>query len=117
MTIDEMYIQMKEHFSKPDAVLGKTGINCLYRLDSDPLSPVRCAVGCLIPDDKYNPVWEGLGIRDAMKESNMADVLGISVGDSNAVGFLLAAQREHDDSTSTTTFLAGLEDVYKKWRD
>jgi len=120
MTIDEMYNQMKEHFSKPDAVLGKEmaiGGMCFYRLDRDPLSPVRCAVGCLIPDDKYNPDWEGLSVRDAMKESNMADVLGISVGDSDAVGFLQAAQSVHDTSLNTTSFLAGLESVYNNWRD
>jgi hypothetical protein len=121
MTIDEMYNQIKDHFSKPDAVLSKSppdrGGMCFYRLDRDPLSPVRCAVGCLIPDDKYNPDWEGLSVLDAMKESNMADVLGISVGDSNAVGFLLAAQRQHDNTTSTTSFLEGLENAYNSWRD
>jgi len=121
VTIDEMYNQMKDHFSKPGAVLGKEMVNigggsCYYRLDRNPASPVRCAVGCLIPDDKYDPDWEGLGIS-AMKKSNIGEVLGIPVGDSRAFNFLLAAQREHDDATSTGSFLVGLEHVYNRWRD
>jgi hypothetical protein len=123
MTIDEMYNQMKDHFSRPGAVLSKSppesGGMGYYRLDRDPLSPARCAVGCLIPDDKYNSDWEGLNVLDAMDESNIGEILGVSKKDAKSVSFLMAAQRQHDThtSTSTTSFLEGLENVYDKFRD
>ena len=62
-TKQEAYDKIVEHFSKPDAVLGRdefTG-NGVSRRKSDPASPVRCAAGCLIPDEKYQAAFEGHG--------------------------------------------------------
>ena len=39
--------------------LGPTGINCAYRGDNG----TKCAVGCLIPDEKYSSSLEGFSIQ------------------------------------------------------
>lgn len=69
MTVTEIREKVIEHFSKPDAVMGyvknpdaetaeEIDGKCVYRGDGDPASPVRCAFGCLIPDEIYNPNWD-----------------------------------------------------------
>lgn len=54
----EAYENIREHFSQPDAVLGKSNSGCFYRGDGDPQSPIRCAFGVLIRDDLYKPEME-----------------------------------------------------------
>lgn len=56
MTAQEAYEKIRAHFTKPDAVFSwdESKNNCVYRKDGDPASPVRCAVGVLIPDKFYD---------------------------------------------------------------
>ena len=44
------------HFSKPEADYGLNGDygQCVYRGPNNK----RCAIGCLIPDEIYDPVWD-----------------------------------------------------------
>lgn len=60
MTEREIIAKVREHFSRPDAQYGYDAESacCVYRLDNDPASPVRCAVGVLIPDEAYVPEIE-----------------------------------------------------------
>jgi hypothetical protein len=128
MTVDEIYNQIKEYFSRPDAVFamkdrGKDRLSsCVYRLDNDPSSPVRCVVGCLIPDDLYNPAWERAGVNSLIRHRpDFAAAIGVTQ-DSEAYKFLVVVQPIHDgfarDEVSTVKdFLNRLEEVYNNWRD
>lgn len=77
--------KVREHFEEtrqfaieptPDGCVTN---RCLYRGDGDPKSEVRCAVGCLIPDELYelNRDWEGSAVsnelRDALVEAGVID--------------------------------------------
>ena len=125
MTVDDIYNQIKEYFSRPDAVFamkdrGKDG-NCVYRLDNDPSSPVRCVVGCLIPDDLYNSDWEGAGVNVLIKHRpDFGAAIGVTQ-DSEAHKFLVVVQPMHDtfarDEVSTVKdFLNRLDEVYNNFR-
>jgi hypothetical protein len=118
MTIDEMYNQIKDHFSKPGSVLSKNAnLACYYRLDKDPASSVRCAVGCLIPDDLYNPNWEGNSFYDLFTEfDDFGPILNIKKDD-KAYDFLKEAQYDHDGSHSVDYFLDKLKDSYDRHKD
>lgn len=72
MTNQEAYDAILAHFEQDGAVFGWGDIrriddngyvsverDCVYRGNGDPKSPLRCAFGCLIPDDLYNPGMEG----------------------------------------------------------
>lgn len=56
-----------------------------------------CAVGCLIPDDKYDPSLEGLNIH-SIAHSMMASILEVSVEEyrNNTKDLLSALQGIHD---------------------
>jgi len=125
MTIDEIYNQIKEYFSRPDAVFamkdrGKDG-NCVYRLDNDPSSPVRCVVGCLIPDDLYNSAWERAGVDALIKHRpDFGAAIGVTQ-DSEAHKFLAVVQPihdrlAHDEASTVKDFLNRLEEVYNDYR-
>src|SRR5690348_4139130 len=43
--------------------------NCAYRAEGD-RGMLKCAVGCLIPDELYTPVIEGFGVMPEMGSSN-----------------------------------------------
>lgn len=69
MTDREAIDKMIEHFSKPGAVYGVETLaeygdspSCVYRLDYDAASEVRCSVGVLIPDDEYCILFEGVTV-------------------------------------------------------
>jgi len=44
---------------KPARITLKSIVQCAYRTDQG----LKCAIGCLIPDDKYDPKMEGKDIR------------------------------------------------------
>lgn len=59
MTDQELYNKVKAHLlaQRTKAMYGNM---CRYRTPDG----LKCAIGCLIPDDKYNPSFEGRGIAD-----------------------------------------------------
>jgi hypothetical protein len=71
------------------------GGQCLYRGPNN----TRCAIGMLIPDKEYDPVFEGLGVNEVLKHNitfNMSFALDIDVT------FLSSLQSVHDVSSSST---------------
>lgn len=60
----QVYEKVREFFSRPGAVFGYSGSMCVYRGDGDPLSPVRCAIGCLLPDNLYDDGMENTGAEE-----------------------------------------------------
>ena len=64
---------------------------CAYRGRDETM----CAVGCLIADDEYDPVWEGRGIDFLVGENQLPPGLKERI-ESNLL-MLIALQILHDD--------------------
>jgi hypothetical protein len=67
---------------------------CMYRTEAG----LKCAAGCLIPDEDYNPIFEGSQVRGY--GSPVADYFSNRFG-SEEVKFIRALQRIHDSPGST----------------
>jgi len=110
VTTQEAYEKMRAWFSRPEAVLareewtdeeGFTHIErCFYREGHAAESEVRCAIGCLIPDELYDHGFEGTAAH-ALVHSSMFPELAEFFGTVSA-DFLSAAQAEHDDDRNET---------------
>jgi len=109
VTTQEAYERMRVFFSRPNARIALTeGGTCVYRGEDDPASPLRCAVGCLIPDDQYHYSFEGEAIYDEI----VAKVPAIQDVD---IDFLLQAQESHDASASPIQFIGNLDAIADDW--
>ena len=110
------YNQLKEYFSRAGAELaavtgvdehGFESVDCLYRTPEGR----ACAVGCLIPDSKYNEEFEN-NRASAVIQTVWPDLYRDPVSDSGYRGsvaeFLDMAQSCHDGANSVGTFLAEL---------
>jgi hypothetical protein len=140
MTRADVLAKVREHFSKPDAALSfqygygddtadedPDAFVCVYRKDEDPYSPVRCAMGVLIPDELYDPRMEATGASQLVGENptwnndnEYGDATGVySLGHLFAADvtpeFLDAVQYAHDKTAraggSVRDFLAALDEV------
>lgn len=125
MTTQEAYEKIREHFSKPGAQRAYESkatsdlSGCVYRgLDEngnrDPHSPIRCAFGVLIPDDRYDPEMErkycGEVIRSYLDDLFPGDQHG------SQAKFLSAAQGEHDDTSKDfETFIERLDTLAREY--
>lgn len=143
LTRADIIAKIREHFSEPGAQLayadsyGETyqdpdagsGV-CVYRMDGDPLSSVRCAMGVLIPDDRYEPIMEGT-TADVLVTGGKNFGIDIDLGDETPIvpslGDLFAesekefrtwlngVQQAHDDTAreggSVAVFLARLDKI------
>lgn len=104
MTEQEAYDGIRAYFSREGAELARTPDgDCVYRGDNDPTSPIRCAAGCLIPDDLYDPDWEGLCSKN------------ISFDFGAAADFVLQAQTCHDAAFDVPDFLRRLDKVAREY--
>ena len=84
MTNQEIFDKVYRHLLTQNAKSMRFGLRngkqCAYRGDDG----LKCAIGCLIPDDKYDPIIEGAapcfiaGFKDASINA-LAEIL-ISVG-------------------------------------
>jgi len=83
--------KIKTHLLKQNkkALIG-IGIGCAYRSSNG----LKCAIGCLIPDDVYDPKMEGDLDELLDKFPEMREVFGIQKDDD--LEFLLDAQSVHD---------------------
>lgn len=111
-TVQEAYEAIKSYFSREGAILARNDAEeseyaCVYRGVIDG-QQVKCAVGCLIPDELYWPEMEG-----SMAESVIAR-LGWHGDD--LVKFLSYAQGLHDfDAEDVGDFLDRLESLAKQY--
>lgn len=123
MTTQEAYEQIRNWFSREGAVFGVKrsgnkemgGSMCVYRLDGDVKSPVRCAAGCLIPDELYSPDFENVVIDSLLTTAEPLRNFFKNVN----VRFLTHAQSLHDryasdGSISVSTFLIDLDQLAKQ---
>jgi hypothetical protein len=103
MTTQEAYEQIKAFFSLPGAQLSQdTSHLCYYRHPDNPR--IRCAVGCLIPDDLYKREKEGVSASGVMEKFELP-----LLDDVNPE-FLDEVQRMHDEANTGGEFLASLAD-------
>ena len=123
MTAQEAYDRIRAYFSQPGAQLAKTpntnGRTCWYRINAVSYS-TGCAVGCLIPDELYDPhlddLDDGTSIGDVVMAANEGDevcekivnYLGIHEDD-DLFNFLQDAQLAHDCSSTIETFFKSLD--------
>ena len=64
---------------------------CAYRGDEETM----CAVGALITDDEYNPIWEGAGINHLIEAQHLPPDLHECLAQHERM--LLELQNFHDD--------------------
>lgn len=102
-TTNEVLDAVKEYFSRPGAVLAANmdaedgEVRCVYRGDNDPASPVRCAIGCLIPDELYNPDWEGYSACAVLPTLVENGVIAADLATGGHCYFFDMLQAAHDD--------------------
>lgn len=136
MNAQQAYEGIRTFFSRPGAELSKTASGaCFYRFDPSKLdrdedfsavsadydicvaeAPLRCAVGCLIPDDKYDPQWD-------VEHGNLSEIIeyepeqwaAIFGDDPATYDFLREAQSSHDGAPDVPTFLSALDTDAKRF--
>lgn len=67
--------------------------DCLYR---NPENGMKCAVGCLIPDDKYRENIEGLGVNDSIMITLLHDCMPNWIMTKHSINMLHDLQGIHD---------------------
>lgn len=76
MTMKQIYTKVSKHLLKQgqrsEEGTATIGNNCQYRTGEG----LMCAVGCLIPDDKYYSYLEGLDVNQGMVLDTLRDVIG-----------------------------------------
>jgi len=97
MNKQEIYLKMREHFSKPNVKFGVIARDtvtedCVYRGNSDPTSPIRCIFGCILPDDKYDPGMEGKFADQVIDQYGLKDMFP-----SDTWEFIADMQALHDE--------------------
>jgi hypothetical protein len=101
----DTFDRVLEHLRKQrePAMRGVVGL-CAYRD-----GPRKCAIGALIPDEKYGDLLEGLG---AGAPSVLNAIPGAGPEDAD---FLRALQKIHDRPVQeySTDFMGGVEDLAK----
>jgi hypothetical protein len=118
MTTQEAYEAIRMYFSQPGAKLAKnssfngTYSQCFYRMPilangREEVGMLKCAVGCLIPDELYEPDMENIPACEVtIWNRDMKEVFeGVDID------FLAAAQSAHDIATTqdTVTFIKQLD--------
>lgn len=99
MTKQEAYERIRAYFSREGAVLAKDEFGCYYRMGAVATGDA-CAVGCLIPDEKYTYRMEQRGVEVVYAKCPELKPLD---------DFLRRAQHKHDSSTEVSTFIKELD--------
>lgn len=95
MDLQEIFDRVAKHLLTQNAKSINTDNGrpeCRYRSNDG----LKCAVGCLIPDEFYTSSMEGVGIRN-LKVSGPLRRAGV-VDTQEDLNFLFSLQRIHDDS-------------------
>ncbi len=95
----EAWEQMRAHFNRKGARLAHSGSTCLYRVGKKADAKTRCAVGCLIPDDQYDPEMDDGYSVYALVRNDL-----LIVKDERTLALLAVAQNAHDSASSVQEF-------------
>lgn len=80
---------------------------CQYRLETDPHSPVRCAIGGMIRDEDYDPLMEGGSARNLIHDWSIKSTLSPVL--------LNELQEAHDWRGNWETDVATLVESFRAW--
>ena len=92
MNLRETFNKVKEHLLAQNCAAIRSDGACLYRGPDG----TKCAVGCLISDEVYDPAVEGMFVGD-VPVRHLLELSGVDLRHKNAVGMLLALQVMHDE--------------------
>lgn len=108
MTNQEAYEAIRAYFTRPRARLAKDADGgCFYRWGGRRTARTKCAVGCLIPNDQYDPDFEGCSAYLLVpKVPVLADINR---------DFLERVQNAHDVSDDVAEFLTRLDKVARSY--
>lgn len=108
MDRNKVFNRIAEHLLNQGKPCTETGTDsCLYRGPNG----MSCAIGCLIPDDKYDPQFENIGIQilrttSVLKpnEKKFSEVILGLIGDMDYddIELLKQLQNAHDDAATNT---------------
>jgi hypothetical protein len=93
-TAREIYLTVVRHLIAQDKP-ATTGIQCRYRTKDG----LKCAIGCLIPDDEYRRTMEDQGVRDMFEQHSHAEFVSKL---SPHMNLLNSLQHIHDESRMWT---------------
>lgn len=135
LTTQQAYEKVRAHFTAPGAMLGRSdvpGKSCAYRTERNGQT-VKCAVGCLIPDEHYDPImdtgkfvmiehepegwedyadagWTATQIDTTFDDLHAAGVLGVAENIGLA-DLLSNVQSAHDSADSVEEFIDQLDSI------
>jgi hypothetical protein len=92
LTKQEIYTKVRKHLltqnAKATIWVGSSIERCRYRDDVGR----KCAIGCLIPDEKYNKAFESQSLHSSI----LLAAIGVPSDDPDLLEFLSKLQQIHD---------------------
>ena len=73
MSIKQIINKVENHLLKQNAKSLNSEANCRYRGDNG----MSCAIGCLLPDEIYDPLIEGKGVLSDILKARLTHVVGV----------------------------------------
>lgn len=93
MKIQEAFDKIATHLLTQQEKALDGGNNCAYLTEEG----LKCAIGCLIPEDKYDITMEGFGVREMRELDYWMDELHLDdVIEENMMNFYTEMQDTHD---------------------
>lgn len=93
-TFDTVVAHLRQQGCRANPNPNDSDGGCWYRLPRGN-HVLTCAAGCLIPDDKYNPEWEGWSADSLEDEFDIPEVKD-SLFFGHNIGFVVVMQKIHD---------------------
>lgn len=113
---NKVYLHLKKQGCKAGTMTAFKSFNCAYRGPNN----TSCAVGCLIPDELYDPEIEGVGVEigslcgmELNYKSEKLRAILTEIGLADHLHFLVKLQLAHDESETIEEVLENLERVAK----
>lgn len=69
MTAQEIFDKVVDHLRRQGKKARSASGRCMYRTHSNEGTILKCAIGCLIPDDEYSSKMEGANVNKCMSYS------------------------------------------------
>jgi len=91
MTNQELFDRVVSHLRIQGTPATDEHGACMYRTEDG----LRCAIGCLIPDDRYDPRWEGKASRSVVRGWDQ-EILSAAGIESQQRELAYALQTAHD---------------------
>lgn len=110
------YDKIRTYFSKPgaDFAVSRSEGMCRYRVVDEDGVTRKCAVGVLIPDERYGSDMEGGAVQDVLDEA-----FGHEGYDADFLVFCERAQTAHDSEAfggkSVPAFIRGLDELARQY--